>query len=297
MKPSCSSFVVVLCVLLATCSGIPFDAPVGDELTFAQKYGYIRESGLLQGRTDKNKVCQTNEVYKVFKAPPFSGAASSFCSQYIRPTSRATSTATKVSVSTQRTTTTTTEVTTTVASATVATITELCATPTASVTCAFEAFGFGSFLISSASGVSGLECHRRCLLDPTCESFQVQTGGNNICNLFNAPTAGNVQPAPNGGFVFYDRDCTDLLPAGCAIAPARKSRRGSALLPWMPVKPASYVSVACTCLITAAPPATTITVVVPTTTITTTTDISITTMTSVQTDTIEVTYVTYTTVP
>lgn len=290
MKSFPSILVTGLAVLLVTCSAAPYAAPPGIiELT--PENGLAPEPRHVKERT-VHSLCKLNPVYYLFKSRPRSVAASSFCSSYIRPTSTLRATTTKVVVLTELTTQTATEATTTVASNTVATVTELCATPTAPVTCGLEAFGFGQFLISSTSGLSGLACHRLCLVTPGCISFQTQTGGANFCNLFNAPTAGNVQPAPGSGFFVYDRDCTDLLPAGCALS--QKFKRTVPLPPWIPPAIPSIISAACTCLITSAP-ATTTTVIVPVTTSTTTTDVIVTTVTSVQTDTVDVTYVTYTT--
>ncbi|OBT61974.1 hypothetical protein VE03_08648 [Pseudogymnoascus sp. 23342-1-I1] len=293
MKSSYSSLVAGLVVLLVTCSAAPYVTPVGDELYFIPENGFAKETIQVEKRTI-NLLCLINPIYDIFKTPPRSAEASSFCTNYIRPTSTLTSTSTNVVVLTELTTLTETKLTTTVATATIATVTELCATPTAPVTCGFEALGFGANFISSASGVSGLACHRLCLVTANCESFQIRNSDGN-CNLFNQPTEGNVQPAPGSGFTFYDRDCTDLLPLGCALPPA-KFKRTWPLPPWLVPNPESKISAACTCLITSAPPATTSTVIVPVTTVTITTDVILTTELSVQTDTTDVTYVTYTTV-
>jgi len=139
-------------------------------------------------------------------------------------------------------------------------VTELCATPTAPVTCGLEGYGYGTYLISAQSGIESVACHKLCLTTAGCKSFQTLAGGQQTCNLFNAATAGNMQPAPGAGFTFYDRDCTDLLPAGCT-APPSKAKRNAPIPTYLATVPATRISSACSCFITSALPVTTKTII------------------------------------
>jgi hypothetical protein len=104
--------------------------------------------------------------------------------------------------------------TTTTALTTIATTTTVtcAAAPTPPITCGLAAYGFGTYLISQTPLTDPTTCHAKCLADVNCKSFQVQLGGMSYCNLYNAPTAGNVQPAPGDEFFFYDRNCPDYQP-------------------------------------------------------------------------------------
>lgn len=160
-----------------------------------------------------SQACNADPIFRALRKDNDVQGASSFCSSYIRPTATVSvtvsvpTTAIVTEFATTSTTTTTTAIVTGTSTVTCA------AEPTAPTTCGVEAFGFGSFLISSEPNVDPIDCHEKCLADVNCKSFQVQSGGG-FCNTFNAVTAGNVQPAPGSGFTFYDRDCSDLLPVG-----------------------------------------------------------------------------------
>ncbi|KAF7512079.1 hypothetical protein GJ744_002792 [Endocarpon pusillum] len=223
--------------------------------------------------------CNADPVFRDLRKDNNAAGASAFCSSYIRPTATVSTT---VSVPTTSTVIkySTTSTTTTITSIVTGTSTVTCAAqPTAPTTCGFDAYGFGQFLISQNSGVDPIDCHERCLADINCQSFQVQNGGAMFCNLYNVVTAGNVVPAPGGGFTFYDRDCPDLLPVQCTRAPAKQKRQNPAVPTpsYFATVPPSHISSACSCFITASLAPSTTTVTQQTTIPTTITATSITT--------------------
>ncbi|MCJ1290431.1 Mucin-5B [Xylographa carneopallida] len=230
------------------------------------------------------QTCNADNVLRDLRNPTVSIAASSFCSAYLQKTSTVTVTTvvpqTSVVAVTDTTlvTQTTTEVSTVVAS------TILCAAPSSTgTTCNYPGYGYASDLISSTPNTDPVTCHEQCLADPTCQSFQVETVGAQYCNLFNLPTAGNVQYAPNDVFTFFDRDCPQYLPPACGAtsAPARKAKRTVPVPTYIPATvPASRISSACSCFITAPSAAATATVVVPQTSVTTATTTAIVTATT-----------------
>ncbi|MCJ1421176.1 Mucin-5B [Xylographa parallela] len=229
------------------------------------------------------QTCNADNVLRDLRNPTVSVAASSFCSTFLQQTSTVTVTTvvpqtTIVAVTdTTLVTATSTEVSTVVAS------TILCAAqPTSSpTTCNYPAYGYGYDLISSTPNIDPITCHELCLSDPTCESFQVQTGGSQFCNLFNLPTAGNVQYAPGDVFTFFDRDCSQYLPPGCTSAPLKKEKRTVPVPSYIPATvPPSRISSACSCFITSPNAPATSTVVVPLTSVTTATTTAIVTVTT-----------------
>lgn len=165
--------------------------------------------------------------------------ASSFCSTYLQPTVSLLSTATYNYTTTITDTITTTATTSTFGNTyvelrlcstpphftdlvhpfRVGTTTELCVppTPTASLTCGYQAAGYVYNLLSSTAPVDNVTCHENCLQNPKCLSFQVEgpdAFGDNLyyCNLFNVSVAGNVIHMPFDNWTMYDRDCSGLLP-------------------------------------------------------------------------------------
>ncbi|KAI9681958.1 MAG: hypothetical protein M1817_000012 [Caeruleum heppii] len=227
--------------------------------------------------------CNADNVLRALRNPTRSVGASAFCSTFLRSTVSETTTVAKPTTITETATSTTTTTSTTSSTVVAATASALCpAGPTPGQTCGFEAYGFSSVLISQTPNTDGFMCHEMCLRNPNCRSFQVQTGGARFCNLFTAPTAGNVSPAPGGGFTFYDRNCPDFLPPACS-APARKMKRDEPIPPYLATVPPTRISSACSCFITS--PAAPVTVVstVESATTTTTTSTTITTTTSTST--------------
>ena len=101
-----------------------------------------------------------------------------------------------------------------------ATSTILCpANPAATqtLTCGLEGFGYSVYLISQQPGLTAAQCEQSCLSDPNCRSFQTQTGGDQYCNKYNQPTAGNILEV-DADYTFYDRDCiTDFTPVSSCI--------------------------------------------------------------------------------
>ncbi|MCJ1433467.1 hypothetical protein MMC27_002829 [Xylographa pallens] len=229
------------------------------------------------------QTCDADNVLRDLRNPTDSVAASSFCSTFLQQTSTVTVT-TVVPETTTVAVTDTTLVTAIITEvSTVATSTILCAAqPTSSpITCNYPAYGYDSDLISSNPNTDPITCHELCLSDPNCQSFQIEAGGAQYCNLFNLPTAGNVEYAPGDGYTFFDRDCSQYLPPGCSSSPMKKEKRTVPIPSYIPATvPPSRISSACSCFITSPDAPATSTVVVPLTSVTTATTTAIVTITT-----------------
>ncbi|TKA68260.1 hypothetical protein B0A49_06284 [Cryomyces minteri] len=248
-------------------------------------------------------VCTNDAICRVLKARHVSAKASSFCSAYLQTTTTVTATSTVSQTVVATALSTVIIPTTATATTTVSTTTLTCAAAptTTATTCGFAAYGFSVYLISQSQNTDPVTCHLNCLADPTCKSFQIQAGGAMYNNLYKAVTAGNTQAAPGDVFTFYDRGCSDYLPAGCTAAPAvqaaTKAKRAAAktsctvppaLSPLATVV-ASRISSGCSCLITPPVAKTFVATTVPVTSLTTITTTIPTTVVSATTVFVSVT--------
>ncbi|MCJ1393391.1 hypothetical protein MMC18_006265, partial [Xylographa bjoerkii] len=229
------------------------------------------------------QTCNADNVLRDLRNPTDSVAASSFCSTFLQQTSTVTVTTVVPETTTVPITDTTFVTATTTEIDTVATSTILCAAAATATltTCDYPAYGYVSDLISLNPNTDPVTCHELCLADPTCQSFQVESGGQMYCNLFSQPTYNNVEYAPNDIYTFYDRDCQQYLPPSCGSAPMKKEKRAVPIPSYIPATvPYSRISSACSCFITAADAPATSTVVVPQTSIATATTTDIVTVTT-----------------
>ncbi|MCJ1379209.1 hypothetical protein MMC17_002309 [Xylographa soralifera] len=220
------------------------------------------------------QTCNADNVLRDLRNPTDSVGASAFCSTFLQQTSTVTVTTVVPETTTVAITDTTFITGTTTEVSTLATSTILCAAqPTSALTtCNYLAYGYGSFLISSTPEIDPVTCHEMCLADPNCQSFQIENGGLDYCNLYDVPTSGNVEYAPGDIFSFFDRDCPQYLPPGCGSAPMKKEKRQVPIPSYIPATvPPSRISSACSCFITSPDAPATSTVVVPQTSVATVT--------------------------
>jgi hypothetical protein len=219
------------------------------------------------GKTATN--CNADNVLRALRGTKCAPTASPFCSIFIGKTA-ITTVSTLFPVTDIVTVTSTTTVETTITIEDVTTSMILCAaSPTAAVTtCNYPAYGFSFYLISSTPNTDPVTCHEKCLQDPNCKSFQVQSGALQYCSLYNVPTSGNVQYAPSDVFTFFDRDCSQYLPPGCGGSPAKVKRTITSRPSCVPTVCDSRLSSACSCLLGGIP-TTTVTNFVPSTSVVT----------------------------
>lgn len=189
-----------------------------------------------------------------------------FCSNYIQPSATVTKTQLGTSVIATATVTETSKVTgtTTVTNgAPGSTQTALCPIAATGQTCGYGGWGYATNNIYSGS-LDAQACHQLCLSKSDCASFQILANSTDPaaqCNLYKVPAGGNnTIPGTSSPYLFYDRGCPDLSPAGCGLAtttkapalPKRDDLAHTVIPPWfLSTLPSQTLSSICSCIIRA----------------------------------------------